>query len=98
MPTYTANRWRAPEYKGAQRTKEPFFWTMTEVQESECPVSSITQRSFELVQIVNLMQGAHKSTGSTVGADEMPGYLLDAIRVCESESQAVEAAMDEANT
>jgi len=68
-----------------------------EVQESECPVSAITQRSFELVQIVNLMQGANKATGAVVGADEMPGFLLDAIRVCQSESIATENAMDEAN-
>jgi hypothetical protein len=60
-------------------------------------VSAITQRSFELVQIVNLMEGAKEATGSTVGADQMPGFLLDAIRVCQSESRAVENAMDEAN-
>lgn len=72
------------------------MWTVVDIWESECPVSSITQQSFELVQIVNTLEGAHKSTGSALAADNMPGYLLDAIRICQSEARSVEAAMDEA--
>ena len=70
---------------------------MADIWESECPVSSITQRSFELVQIVNTLVGVKDATGSTLGVEQMPGYLLDAVRVCQSESRAVENAMEEAN-
>jgi hypothetical protein len=91
MPTYTANR-------STQQGREAFHWRIPEIWESECPVSSISQRSFELVQIVNMLQTAKESTGSTVGADEMPGFLLDAVRICESESRTVETAMEEANS
>ena len=42
-------------------------------------------------------QGAKEATGSTVGADEMPGFLLDALRACRSESLACDNAMEEAN-
>jgi hypothetical protein len=88
MPNYTGYRW-------TKDGKTAFHWTVKEIWESECPVSSITQRSFELVQLVNSLQGVQGATGSTVGADDMPGYLLDAIRICQSEVKAVEAAMDE---
>jgi hypothetical protein len=85
-------------HDGRRAGKETFSWTVPDIWESECPVSSITQRSVELVQIVNLMQAAKESTGSTVGADELPGFVLDAVRVCLSEERACEAAMEEANT
>jgi len=94
-PKYTAFRRTRPDGQ-KQWLKEAFYWSIPGVRESECPVSLITQKSFELVEIVNQMQGAFKSTGSTVGADEMPGYLLDAVRVCQSESISVDNAMDEA--
>lgn len=70
---------------------------MPDIWESECPVSAITQKSFELVQIVNTLQGAKDSTGSTLAVDDMPGHLLDAIRICQSENRSCETAMDEAN-
>lgn len=88
MPSYSVRR------KGGG---ENLNWNVATIRESECPVSAITQKSFDLVNIVNTLQGAHISTGSSVGADAMPGYLLDAIRICQSESRACEAAMDEAN-
>jgi len=68
-----------------------------EVQESECPVSAITQTSFDLVQIVDLLQGTNKSVGAALGAGEMPGCLLDAVRIVQRESQAYEVAREEAN-
>jgi hypothetical protein len=89
-----------PNYTGYRRTKEggreAYHWTVNEIWESECPVSAITQKSFELVQLVNTLQGAKKAAGSTLGADEMPGFLLDAVRLVQSESGASELARDEA--
>lgn len=69
---------------------------MPDIWESECPASAITAKSFELVQLVNTLQGAKEATGSAVAADAMPGYLLDAIRVCQTENKACEVAMEEA--
>jgi hypothetical protein len=89
MPTYLGHR-------RGQNGREPFHWTIEKIFESECPVSSITQKSFELVRIVNTLQGAKESTGSVVAADAMPGYLLDAARICYSAGKAAEVAMDEA--
>jgi len=88
-------RWTYAE--GRRTGKEAFSWSVLEVSESECPVSAITQKSFDLVQIVNMLQSANKSTGAALPAGEMPGHLLDAIRVVQSESQACEVAMEEAN-
>jgi hypothetical protein len=62
---------------------------------AECPVSAITQRSIELVQVVTTMISA-KSAGATVDLERMPGYVVDAIRVIEREKAAQEAAQDEA--
>jgi hypothetical protein len=60
-------------------------------------VSAISAESFELVQIINTMESAKDATGSTVGADEMPGFLLDALRIFLGESRKVDDAMEEAN-
>lgn len=79
-----------------QAQREAFHWSIVAIRESECPTSAIMQRSIDLVQIVNAMQDAKESTGSTLGTDEMPGCLLDAVRVCRRESEVSEAAMDEA--
>lgn len=88
MPTYSGNR-------RTQGGREPFHWAVPEMRSSECPVSAITPRSFELVRIVNIMQGAKDSAGA-VSADALPGYVLDAARICLSEKRTAEAAMDEA--
>jgi len=87
-----------PTYKVDRPGKEPRIWTLYKnpVRESECPVSAITQKSFELVQLVDTLERTLKVTGSTLGADEMPGFLLDAIRICHQEEQAVEVAEREA--
>ncbi len=79
-----------------RRSTEEFSWTVAGILETECPVSSITQRSFDLVQIVNTLEGARNAAGSTLGTDVMPGYLLDALQICQSERRTVDAAMEEA--
>lgn len=89
MPTYVGSRTK-------EGGKEPYSWTINAIWESECPASSITQKSFELVRIVNILQGAKELTGSTLGAGDMPGFILDAIRIAESENSVSEAARDEA--
>lgn len=97
-------KWWHPAYSGlrsiyseGRRTGQTAYtWNVPHVSESECPVSLITERSFDLVQIVDQLQGAKDSTGSTVGADRMPGFLLDAVRVFQSESMACETARNEA--
>ncbi len=62
------------------------------VWESECPVSAITQKSIDLVQIVNGLRVAHESAGSAIAADTMPGAIFDAIKQCEFESIAAHQA------
>jgi len=81
--------------EGRRTGKEDFSWTIAGILETECPVSSITQRSFDLVQIVNTLERARTATGSTLGADEMPGYLFDAIQICKAEGLTVDTAMEE---
>jgi hypothetical protein len=98
-------KWWRPAYSGTRLVhhgggkrpdREPFSWVIVGVAESECPVSLITERSFELVQIVNAMQNAFETTGSAVGADEMPGCLFDAVRLCAAEARTCDAAQEEA--
>jgi hypothetical protein len=43
------------------------------------------------------MESAKESTGSTLGAAETPGFMMDAARVCLSESRKCDDAMEEAN-
>lgn len=76
--------------------KIPFHWSVAEPSESECPVSAITPKSIELVQLVASLQIAHEATGSTLSAAEMPGAIADAIRIIENESRAIDNARDDA--
>jgi hypothetical protein len=43
------------------------------------------------------METGKETTGSTLGADEMPGFIFDALRVCKAEGQRCDDAMEEAN-
>jgi hypothetical protein len=63
--------------------------------DSECPVSSITPKSLDLVNIVALLETTNRATGSAAAALELPGSVLDAIRVCESESNVISSAMED---
>ena len=86
-----------PAFKGDRPGKEDFYWTIGGIFESECPVSSITQSSFDLVQIVNAMENAKEMTGSVQGADDMPGFMFDALRVVRASDLAIDDAREEAN-
>lgn len=57
-------------------------------------MSAITQRSLDLVQIVKTLRGVEKASGSTLSVDAMPGYLVDAIRLSQSEDTTSEIARD----
>ena len=63
---------------------------------SECPVSAITQRSFDLVQITNSLMTIKEATGASMEVADMPGHLFDAIRICQTQSDVIHEAMDEA--
>jgi hypothetical protein len=43
------------------------------------------------------MESAKESTGSTVGAEDMPGFMMDAVRTFLSEGRKCDDAMEEAN-
>jgi hypothetical protein len=78
---------------GFQKVETPY--ELEEPSIAECPVSLISQRSIELVQIVGTIRSV-KSSGVTLDLLDMPGHLVDAVRIIERETAAVEAAQDEA--
>jgi hypothetical protein len=63
---------------------------------SECPASAVTQESIDLVQIVGSLIASNSAAGVTAGAMELPGAVLDALRICQSETRAVESAQEDA--
>lgn len=90
MPTYSQKR------ISRDRGRETFRWSVPDVAISECPVSYITQESFDLARTVNDLMTAKETTGSTIAADEMAGSLFDAIRVCSIQDSIIDEAKDEA--
>jgi hypothetical protein len=92
MPVHSAFRLKSTP-QGTHREK--FSWRIQAIYETECPVSKITERSMDLIQIVNGLMGVQAATGSALPVESMPGYLFDAIRIIRHESQSIEAAMDE---
>lgn len=88
---------KAGDGKGAAAVVTPTPYELAEGPKlSECPVSAITPRSFELVQIVNTLMQVNQSAGAAVPADRLPGHLLDALSICKTETDRAEAAMSEA--
>jgi hypothetical protein len=60
---------------------------------AECPVSLISQRSVELIQVASAIV-----SGETINADivELPGSVVDALRIIQRETKMAENAIDEA--
>ena len=70
-------------------------WSVRDVAISECPVSFINQYSIDLARTANDLMTTKEATGSTLGADEMPGCLFDAIRICSIQDSVIEEAKAE---
>ncbi len=62
----------------------------------ECPRSLATQSSDDLVRLVGTITSAHDAAGAAVAADQMPGYVLDALQLVAREKRAIEHAQQEA--
>jgi hypothetical protein len=83
--------------RGAAPIIQPLSYELAEGPSmTECPVSAITPRSFELVQIVNTLMRARESAGSAAPADRLPGHLVDALSICKTENDRADAAMTDA--
>jgi hypothetical protein len=81
--------------RGAPPAIVPTPYELDRPSSSECPRSSVTQESEDLVQIVSTLLNM-KDSAITMGAEGMPGSLLDAVKLAQREIRAQESAQDEA--
>lgn len=66
------------------------------VETDECPVSAITPRSFELVQLFATADKAREKTGNVMDLNASPGWLYDAAVILRNQEIEVEIARDKA--
>ena len=84
-------------WEAVHRTKsgEPFF---PGIKCEECPVSYISQKSLDLIQIDMRQRIAHKATGAFLYGPDLskwPSKLLDALTVIEDEQRSIENGLYE---
>jgi hypothetical protein len=73
-------------------------YTVPGVETAECPVSLITGRSRELIQIVIRARQLQRSGGSLFAAGEWPVEIVDAVCAVEQADCQVENARIEAES
>ncbi len=77
------------------RITVPIQYWIDSVKTKECPVSLITPRSFELVQLLAGADKVREKTGTSLDVSKV-GWLWDAARVIREQEIEVEIARDKA--
>lgn len=65
-------------------------------ESNECPVSLITPKSFELVQIFVAATKVREETGTIMDLSQSPGWMYDAARLIQDQKIKAEVARQKA--